>query len=50
MGKNHKHKYGVISVKRHPTKRGYVIVRYMCSNRETYCDKPYKDKTELEKS
>lgn len=45
----HKHNYGLIAVKRHPTKRGYVIEKWWCRNSSSYCPKPIKEKVVLEK-
>jgi len=45
MARGHKHNYRVISVKR-AEKRGMVIVKYHCTNRVGYCDKPYKTQQE----
>jgi hypothetical protein len=49
LGKRHKHNYRVISVER-AARRGYVIVKYRCINRSSYCPEPYKIKRELEKT
>lgn len=43
--RGHKHHYVVINVKRAAT-RGMVMVKYKCTNTQSYCDKPYKQQRE----